>query len=189
MIIGFTGKRGCGKDTAAERLVSSHGFFALDFTRDVLSPILRERKMAITRENLIELAMEGRRKSGSGVWAEKLCSVIHGMKRADFTISGVRFPEEAAVFRKQFGKDFSLVSIACGDSLRYERCVKRGTKGEGGLTFQEFMKIEDRPTERAVVDTMSLSDYALDNGGTRAEFFARIDDLITLIKQPFSARA
>jgi dephospho-CoA kinase len=182
MIIGFTGKRGCGKDTAADRLVLNHGFFALDFTRDVLSPILRERKMEITRDNLIELAMEGRKKNGNGMWAEKLCLVIHSMKREDFTISGVRFPEEAKIFRKQFGKDFVLVSIACGDRLRYERCVKRGIKGEGGLSFEEFMKIEDRPTERAVVDTMSLSDYALDNSGTRTEFFARIDDLVALIK-------
>jgi dephospho-CoA kinase len=218
MIIGFTGKRGCGKDTAAERLVQNHGFFALDFTRDVLSPILREKKMEITRDNLINLAMDGRKKNGNGMWAEKLCAVIRGMKRPfsvragksakpsgnpevggkpeigadtmDFTISGVRFPEEAAVFRKEFGADFVLVSIACGDMLRYERCVKRGTKGEAGLSFEEFMKIEERPTERAVIDTMNLSDYALDNSGTRAEFFERIDDLIALIKSsPFSGRA
>jgi dephospho-CoA kinase len=182
MIIGFTGKRGSGKDTAAERLVQKHGFFALDFTRDVLSPILRQQKKEITRDNLIDLAMEGRRRDGNGVWAGKLCTVIHGMKRSDFTISGVRFPEEVKAFRKEFGSDFMLVSIACGDQLRYERCVKRGTKGEGGLSFPEFMKIEGRPTERAVVDTMSMGDYALDNSGSRTEFFSRIDDLITLIK-------
>jgi dephospho-CoA kinase len=182
MIIGFTGKRGSGKDTAAERLVKGHGFTALDFTRDVLSPILRGQKKEITRDNLIELAMDGRKEAGNGIWAQKLCAVMHGMKRGDYTISGVRFPEEAHAFRKEFGADFVLVSILCDDRKRHERCVRRGTKGEGGISFEAFMKTEERPTEKAITDTMNIADYVIDNNGSRDELSGVIDELVTLIK-------
>jgi dephospho-CoA kinase len=182
MIVGFTGKRGSGKDTAAERLVKGHGFTALDFTRDVLSPILKGQKKEITRDNLIDLAMEGRKNAGNGIWAEKMCSVMHGMKRGDYTISGVRFPEEAHAFRKEFGADFVLVSILCDDRKRYERCMKRGTKGENGMTFETYMQTEGKPTEKIISDTMNLADYVIDNNGSMPELSAVLDQLITLIK-------
>lgn len=181
MIVGFTGKRGCGKDTAAEMLVKAHGFTALDFTRDILSPILRAQKKDITRDNLIDLAMEGRNEAGNGIWAQKLCDAMHGMKRGDYTISGVRFPEEARAFRKEFGADFVLVSILCDDRKRHERCVKRGTKGEGGISFEAFMKTEEKPTEKAISDTMAIADYVIDNNGSLDELSGVIDELVKRI--------
>lgn len=183
MIIGFTGKRGCGKDTAAERLVSRHGFRALDFTRNVLAPILKGQGREITRDNLINLAMEGRRNAHNGVWAEKLCDVMHVMNRGDFTISGVRFPEEVEAFRKEFGSEFVLVSIVCADRIRYERSMKRGTKGEKDLTFETYMKTEEKPTEKVVSETVALADYAIDNNGTLEELYSEVDEILRLIKR------
>jgi dephospho-CoA kinase len=181
MIIGFTGKRGCGKDTAAERLVQSHGFAMLDFTRDVLAPILEAEGKEVTRENLMDVAMDGRKRAHKGIWAEKLCEVIRKKSRKNFTISGVRFPEEVSVFRKEF-EDFALVSIACRDRARYERSMRRGTKGERGMTFEEYMKVEEKPTEKAVLKTMELADYAIDNNGTIEDLFEEVDELVKLIK-------
>lgn len=181
MIIGLTGKRGTGKDTIANYLVEKHGFRMLDFTRDVLAPILEKEGKPVTRDNLIELAMEGRKKAHNGIWAEKLCDVIKDNE--DYTISGIRFVEEVEVFKKRFGYDFVLFSVVADDNTRYERCRKRGTKGEGEMSFGQYMEREKRPTEVAILRTLELADYAIDNNGTPEQLFQEVGRIIKLLKE------
>ena len=111
VIVGLTGKRGCGKDTLARHLRERHGFETLDFTQDVLSPILVNRGLPVTRQNLIDVAMAGRKRSHDGIWAEKLSVLIKRRPNKDFVISGVRFVEEVKVFRQNFHRDFRLIAI------------------------------------------------------------------------------
>ncbi len=181
MIIGLTGKRGTGKDTVASYLMEKHGFNTLDFTRDVLAPELEKQGKPVTRDSLIELAMEGRRKAHNGIWAEKLCGIIKDGR--DYTISGVRFAEEVEVFRKRFGKEFVLISLVADDRARYERCRIRGTKGEGGMSFGQFMSREKKPTETAIIRTMKLADFTLDNNGTPEQLFSEVDKAVKLLKE------
>jgi len=181
-VIGFTGRRGCGKDTAAAYLEERHGFRMLDFTRDVLAPELVRDRVPVTRENLIRLAMDGRKKANDGIWAEKLADIIGRGGPGSFVISGIRFRDEARVFRERFGPGFSLVAILCPDQQRYERVIRRGTKGEGSLSFAEFMAVEERPTEMAIGMAMEDADFLIDNGGTRGELQSALDRLVKVIK-------
>ena len=181
-IIGFTGKRGCGKDTASNYLESRYGFRMLDFTRDVLAPILVNQGRPVTRENLIEIAMDGRKKSHDGVWAEKLSVIIKRNSVKDFVISGIRFAKEVEVFRANFKEDFILAAIVCDDMNRYERVRKRGTKGEGELSFEEFLKIEKKATEKVIAGTMSIADFVLDNNGTVGDLKDEVDRLAKILK-------
>jgi len=181
MIIGLTGKRGTGKDTIANYLVEKMGFIMLDFTRDVLAPILEKQGKPVTRDNLIDLAMDGRRKAHNGIWAEKLCGTIKGNE--DYTISGVRFVEEVEVFKKRFGDHFLLVSVVADDNTRYERCRKRGTKGEGDMSFEEYMEREKKPTEVAILKTMEMADYTVDNNSTHEHLFEEVDRIVKLLKE------
>ncbi|UCD03403.1 MAG: AAA family ATPase [Candidatus Aenigmatarchaeota archaeon] len=183
MIIGLTGKRGSGKDTVASHLADKHGFSMLDFTRDVLAPILQKQGKPVTRDNLIDLGMEGRKKAHNGVWAEKLSVIIKRRGIGDYVISGVRFVEEVETFRKLLGEDFVLVSTLCDDRTRYERCRKRGTKGEGDLTFDQFMEHEKRPTEKVITETMKISDFVLDNNGTHEDLFSEADKVLKALKE------
>jgi dephospho-CoA kinase len=183
MIIGLTGKRGTGKDTVASYLAEKHGFRAADFTRDVLAPELEKQGRQVTRDNLIDLAMEGRRKHHNGVWAEKLCDVIKGKGADDYTISGIRFTEEVAIFRQRFGEQFILISLVADDRARYERSMRRGTKGEQGMTFARYMETEKKPTETAILKTMELADYAVDNNGTLDDLFKEVETIIKRKKE------
>ena len=81
IVIGITGKIGSGKDTAARVLVEKFGFVKLDFTKDVLAPALVKRGLGVTRDNLIELATEGRKKHHNGIWAEKISALIRMSSR------------------------------------------------------------------------------------------------------------
>jgi dephospho-CoA kinase len=183
MIIGLTGKRGTGKDTIANYLAEKHGFSTMDFTRDVLAPILQQQGREVTRDNLIDLAMEGRKKAHNGVWAEKLSVLIRTRGPGEYAISGVRFPEEVQAFKRYFGDDFILIAVVCGDRQRYERCKKRGTKGEGDMTFEQYMEREKKPTEAAITKTMQLADYAIDNNGTPEQLFEEVDRIVKLLKE------
>lgn len=168
MIIGIAGRRGCGKDTLAGA-ISVLGFEKIDINGDIISPALINRGAEATRRNLIKFAMEMREKHHTGIWAEKASALIKRRPRKDYVVSGIRFPEEVDVFRKNFAGDFVLVSLVCGDRQRYERSMKRGTKGERDMSFDEYMRTEQKPTERVVAGTMKLSDYVLDNSGTLEE--------------------
>ncbi len=181
-IIGFTGKRGCGKDTASKWLESRYGFRMLDFTKDVLAPILVNQGRHVTRENLIEIAMDGRKRTHNGVWAEKLSVIMKRNSVKDFVISGIRFAEEVHVFRVNFRDDFRLVAIVCDDMSRFERVRKRGTKGEGDMSFDQFIEIEGRATESVISGTMGLADVVIDNNGTIKDLQDEIDRLAKILK-------
>jgi dephospho-CoA kinase len=175
LVLGLTGKRGSGKDTMAEHLKSKYGFRVLTYTNDVLSPLLKEIGKEVTRENLISLALDLRAKSGKHILTRMISDKIES--RGLWAISGVRYPEEVDYFKERFGDAFRLIEVRCSARKRHERVVRRGTKGEGSLSFKQFMEIEERETEKVINETIKLADFSVENDGTKDEFYRKIDEL------------
>lgn len=175
LVLGITGSRGAGKDTVALHLKKKYGFRILTFTDDVLAPVLKKRGEEVTRHNLIRLALELRDQRGKGVLAGMLSEKIGDS--GFWAISGVRYAEEVEIFRKKFGDAFRLLEVRCETRKRFQRVKKRGTKGEGRMSFEEFLKVEEAETEKAVNETIELADYALDNNGSIGELKEQVDDL------------
>ncbi|MEM5871654.1 MAG: AAA family ATPase [Candidatus Aenigmatarchaeota archaeon] len=183
LVLGLTGKRGCGKDTMAEYLQKNYGFRILNFTNDVLGPILKEMGKEVTRENLIELALNLREKNGNDILAKMLSERIKENNCKGFwVISGIRYLEEVEYFKKTFGENFKLVKIECNIKKRYERIKNRGTKGEDSMSYKEFLEIEKRPTEKSIEKVMKLAEFSLDNNKKFEDFYRAIDDLMEKIK-------
>lgn len=90
----------------------------------------------------------------------------------------MRYPEEIDYFKGKFGSAFRLVEITCAAEKRYERVVRRGTKGEGRMTMDEFMAIDERETEKAINDTVKLADTRIGNEDTMNDFYMKIDALV-----------
>jgi dephospho-CoA kinase len=176
LVLGLTGKRGCGKDTAAKYLRNKYGFKILTYTNDVLAPMLKAQGKEITRENLIKLAIDLRKEFGNVVLSEMICE--HVSYDALWVISGVRLPQEVEYMRTRFGEDFKLISIECESKLRYERIRKRGTKGEKELTYDEFLSIEESPTEKPISESMKMADYVLNNDQSKENLYKQIDRLM-----------
>ncbi len=176
LVIGLTGKRGTGKDTVAEYLARKYRFKVLTYTNDVLAPILKKQGKEILRKNLVELAMSMRKKHGTDILTKMLCDTVK--EDGLYVISGVRFPEEVKHFKKRFGDSFKLIALVCNDKERYKRIKKRGTKGEGSLSFHEFLDMENLPTEAPIKNTMKLADVFVDNNRNFNELYASIDEMI-----------
>ncbi|MCK4531818.1 MAG: hypothetical protein KAT94_03050, partial [Candidatus Aenigmarchaeota archaeon] len=107
LVLGITGKRGSGKDTAALHLRDKYGFHVLTYTDHVLAPILEKERKAVTRNNLMNLALEMRKSKGKHILTELICEKIES--NGFWAVSGVRYPEEYEYFKKNFGGNFKLI--------------------------------------------------------------------------------
>ncbi len=159
-IIAVTGKRGSGKDTFANYLKEKEGFNILEFSKDGIFSLVEKRGLEMTRENLISVAMETRKEKGNDIFAKILCDK---MGKGNYCITGMRFKEELEYMKNKFDDNFILVSIMCEPKKRYDRIIKRGDKGESQMTFEEFMKVEEKVTEKAIDGIINSADYFIDN--------------------------
>ena len=178
-VIGIAGRRLSGKNLAAEYISEKFGFRFLEFTGDVLAPLLKEENKPVTRENLARLAMSLREGHGTDVLTKKLCGKIS--EDGKYVISGVRFREEVEYLRNRFGKDFTLMAVECNSRARYKRARKRRDKGEARLEYEEFMEMESLPTEKVIPETMRLADCTLENNGKKKDLYLKINKIMESI--------
>ncbi|RLJ08393.1 MAG: hypothetical protein DRP12_00660 [Candidatus Aenigmatarchaeota archaeon] len=171
--IGITGRRYSGKTLAAEWLQKTYGFRLLDFTQDVLAPRLKRQGKRVTRKNLIELACRLRERYGRDILARMLVRKARGDR---IVISGIRFPEEVQVFRKRW-QDFLLIAILAPAKLRWRRAGEI-RKGEGSLSFRQFLKIESAETERHIPQLIRMADFRIRNDGSKEELYRKLDKIV-----------
>ncbi|MCK5023865.1 MAG: hypothetical protein KAS04_06830, partial [Candidatus Aenigmarchaeota archaeon] len=138
---------------------------------------LEERGKEIVRENLIDLALELRKKHGKDILTRMIADKVG--KDGMWAISGVRYPEEHEHFSSVFGSKYKLINIVCNIDERYNRVVRRGTKGEGKMTLDEFKEVENRETEVMINKTVKLADFSLDNSGSLLDLKENTDILMT----------
>lgn len=175
LVIGITGKRYSGKSEVAVWL-SKNGFKILDFTADVLGPELRRQGKKVERQNLIKLATNLRAKYGTDILAKRLAEKSSGEK---IVISGIRFPEEVNYFRKKFGKSFRLVAVTSNSKTRWRRASKV-SKGEGNLSFKDFMKVEKAATEKNIPKLIGMSDCRISNNRNKKDLYRKISRFASL---------
>ena len=179
-IIAVTGKRLSGKTTVAEHISRKYRFTALDYTRDVLLPILMKEGKGVARENLAHIATRMRRESGNDILTRMICESVE--KEKNYVIGGLRFPEEAEYLRSRFGNRFKLISVDCRDRLRYERAMARNDKESNRISFESFVEMEGLPTERPIPKAMELADFTVMNEGTEQELKEKIDRIMEQIQ-------
>ncbi len=166
-VIAVCGLSNTGKNTLGDILVQDYGFQPLDYTKDVLAPLLKKEGKAVVRENLSALATELRRKKGPAILTELLAGKIIG--DGNYVITGLRAKEEAVYLRKRFGKGFFLIGMVADPTIRYRRAVERNIKGEGKLTMEQFLAKDELPTEKLIADAIAGADFLVDNNGAEKE--------------------
>ena len=173
MISGITGTNSSGKETVAEYLKNKDfEHFSLS---DELRIIAKERKIEPTRDNLIALGKEVRKRYGTGYLAER---VIKKIKRKA-VVSSIRNLGEIERLKKERG--FILLAIDAKPEIRFKRAKKRNRLGEA-RTLKEFLAKEKREnSQESFAQQLALclkkADYKINNSGTLKELYEKIEKI------------
>ncbi len=166
MIIGVAGRNGAGKGELIQFLE------ARSFTARSLSDVIREelaaRELGETRERMIEVGRELRRRSGPGALAQGLVQQL--LPDRNYAIDSIRHPVEVEILRS-CGQDFRLVWIEAGLETRFARMQARGRPGDP-TTVEQLEALEarergsDDPNAQQLDAVEAMADFRLSNDGT-----------------------
>jgi dephospho-CoA kinase len=185
MIIGLTGKNAAGKGEIVIHL-KSKGFTYFSLS-DALRDEATKRKLGHSRNNLINLGNELRKKFGNGVLAERINEKIKEAKlkgNDDFVIDSIRNPGEIQELKKNEG--FLLVGVVTDEKIRFQRLLKRGRIGDAA-TFEEFIKHEKRENNneesgQQLDKCLSMADKHISSSGTIEEANKEFDEWMETLK-------
>ncbi len=187
MIIGLTGKNAAGKGEVANYL-KTKGFIYYSLS-DILREEATKRDIKHSRDNLINLGNELRKKFGSAYLAQQINKKIKNQlkmnKKQNLVVDSIRSPYEAKELMKN--KDFLLIGIDAPIELRFERLRKRNRLGDA-KTLEEFKKQEQRENLRnkanqQLNETFKLAEKIIINDGTLNALHKKIGKLLTEIKK------
>lgn len=175
MILGLTGRAGCGKDTAGQYLVERHGYrrfaFAdvlktaalhinpIIFDGERLAPLVAVHGMDFVKRHHPEarrflqelgLAMRG---VDPEVWMRPLAELANSTDE-HIVVTDVRFVNEAEMVRSLGGR------------------VLRIDRRDAGLSGEAAAHASETPLSLSVID------YAVDNNGSLHTLYEQLEDII-----------
>lgn len=178
MIIGLTGSYGAGKDTVADYLVKK------GFVYHSLSDLLREELMIrgqeISRENLIAIGNEIRKKFGGGELARRTLNKIKGDNEVWALVVSIRNPDEVKVLRGL--ENFILWFVDAPPKVRYDRTVKRG-RSDDFSSYEDFVakeKMENSadPGAQQLSKVAEMANRKIVNDGSLDDLYKKVDALV-----------
>jgi len=176
IIIGLVGEQAAGKGTVASYLEEKYGAAKIRFS-DSLFDILKRLHLPPRREHLVTLSEILRAAFGEDQLSRVVADDAFSIPNELLVIDGVRRLDDLATLEKL--PEFRLIAIEATVEIRYERLKKRGEKpGETELTFEEFVKSHDLPTEKTIAEVARLATEKIINNGSREDLHSQIDSLL-----------
>lgn len=171
-IIGLTGKNASGKGVAAQAFIDS-GYTYVSLS-DALRKEAEKRGMSHSREDLIQLGQDLRKKEGPGVLAAKTIAAF--TPDTSYVVDSIRHPAEIE-FLKNAG-NFTLIGVDAPVQIRYERAMKRG-RDESAITLDDFIAMEERENSsdklgQQLNECLALVDILFQNDKTVDDLTLRI---------------
>ena len=153
-----------------------------------LSDVLREeatkKGLEHSRENLINLGNELRKKFGPNYLAMQINNKIKTQLKIDknenFVIDSIRSPYEAKELMKN--NNFVLVGVDAPIELRFKRLLERKRLGDA-KTLEDFKRQEQREnlknkTNQQLDATFGMSNKVILNDGLLKDLYKKIDSLL-----------
>lgn len=172
LVIGLSGRIGGGKGTIGDYLMRKHGAEGRRFS-DILRDLLLRLHIPIERAALQSLGATLRTQFGDDILVKTLQKDLETAEAKIVIVDGVRYPNEVDMLRSF--ENSILFFVDAPPEIRFERVRKRGEKGEDKIDYAEFLRAEERETERHLDEVMALADYRLDNSGGFEDLYKQID--------------
>ena len=175
MIIGVAGRNGAGKGEFVDFL-AARSFTVLSLS-DAIRHELAKRGLSETRERMIEVGQDMRRRSGPGALAQSLVKQLQPDR--NYAIDSIRHPVEVEILR-HCGQDFHLIWIDAKLETRFERLQARGRAGDpesvGELELLEARERgSDDPNAQQLDAVQQEASFTLDNDGSLEVFQSQIE--------------
>jgi len=174
LVIGLTGTNASGKGEVAKYLEKRH--FAYHSLSDIIREEAEKLCMEPTRENLIYLGNELRKRYGPAVLARRVKKNLAGRDIVD----SIRNIAEIKELRRL--PNFVLLGIDASVSLRFKRSLKRKRIGDA-MSLRKFILKENK--ERSTFRThqqlelcLKKADKKLINNGTIKELQKKVEGIL-----------
>jgi len=176
IIIGLVGPIGCGKGAVSNYLHKKYDFHVITMG-DIIREELKKRNLEITRENSYKMQAELRGKNPHYL-INSIVKKINENLWEKVVIDGIRYPHQAMIPKKIFGKEFKLLLIDASPEIRYKRLVKRGREDKPE-SYDDFLNQEKKENEIFnLKKTYSLADEKIINEGTLLNLYKKIDKIL-----------
>jgi dephospho-CoA kinase len=157
-IVAITGMPGAGKSTAAKALV------ARGWKRVVMGDVIREetRRRGLTPDSKHtgEVMKQLRRQRGEAAVAELCLETIRKAGSDRVVVDGIRSMPEVETLRKS--ADVILIVVHASQRRRFALLKERG-RSDDPLSYEMFLKREERELEVGIGDAIALADEMVSN--------------------------
>jgi len=180
MIIGLSGTLCAGKDTVAKHLIDKEGFFHISLS-GILREIARREGIAETMAELTELGNSLESKFGKGYLAKLALEKVPAGR--DAVVSSIRQPSEIEFLRREGA--LKMIFVDANPKIRFERLRVRAREGDS-QTSEDFIDLEKKQISGGhgginLSECKEMSDYVIENNGTREEFSKKIQSVVRKI--------
>ncbi len=175
LVVGLVGRMGSGKGVVSDYLHEKYGASQHRFSQ-VLMDLLDRLYLPHDREMLQGIGACVRNTLGAEIIVDAFKKDLESDRSSVIVVDGIRYPNEVDMLRGF--EENVLLFIEAPVKLRYERCKKRGEKGEADMTYEKFLDAEGRETERYIDDLKEGADYVIDNSKTLEKLYEKIDNII-----------
>jgi dephospho-CoA kinase len=168
IFVGFAGRMGSGKTSAATYLSSKYRF---QYTR--YSEVLHQWRAAdgVDRDRLQQLGWDV---MAGGLQAELNARLIAALDRSQSAaIDGLRHPIDFDSLSSSFGAAFGMIFLEAGEEQRYARLTQRFA------TLAAFRAAESHPVEANIDGLRSLGMLTLSNESSLESLHLQLDAWIT----------
>jgi dephospho-CoA kinase len=168
VFVGFAGRIGAGKTSAAMYLTSKYQFHYTRYSR-----VLQQWQAADgdARERLQEFGWDV---MAGGLQTELNARLIGALDRSrSASIDGLRHSIDFECLSKAFSPAFGMVFLEAGEELRYARLKQRYA------TFEAFQVADSHPVEAHIDGLRSLATLTLLNESSLENLHERLDAWLT----------
>lgn len=168
VVLVLAGSIGAGKSTAARYLAAHYRIEHRSFVQTIWVPILNERGLEVTRENLQHLGIELIRERGPARLVDELFDRLDAT--TSYAIDDVRSPS-VFEYAKARLPECLLLYLDTSFDARYPRLQQR----DGVVSVDEQRAAERMPTELGIEGLRGYAAFTVVNDGSQQEFEAALD--------------
>jgi dephospho-CoA kinase len=174
LIVAITGMPGAGKSTAAKALVEK------GWKRVIMGDVIREetkrRGLAPDSKNTGEVMRSLRQERGEAAVAELCLEAMRKVGPDKVVVDGIRSTSEVKTFRQS--AEVILIAVQASQRRRFTLLKERG-RSDDPLSYEMFLKREERELEVGIGDAIALADEVVSNEHATPEELA--SDIVEIV--------